>query len=59
MKELLALSDAGTGPPPVPARVEVILLSRNSADTGLRVFSSIRYHGLNITRAAFTRGEST
>jgi 5'-nucleotidase len=37
----------------------VILLSRNSADTGLRVFSSIRYHGLNITRAAFTRGEST
>lgn len=57
MKELLALSDAG--PAPAPARVEVILLSRNSADTGLRVFSSIRYHGLNITRAAFTRGEST
>lgn len=36
--------------------VEVILLSRNSADTGLRVFNSIREHGLNITRAAFTSG---
>jgi len=38
--------------------VEVILLSRNSADTGLRVFNSIREHGLNITRAAFTSGKS-
>jgi 5'-nucleotidase len=55
VKKLLALNEAGTG----PARVEVILLSRNSADTGLRVFNSIRHHGLNITRAAFTRGEST
>ena len=25
-------------------RVEVILLSRNTADTGLRVFNSIQYH---------------
>lgn len=39
-------------------RVEVILLSRNSADTGLRVFNSIKHHGLDITRAVFTRGES-
>lgn len=39
-------------------RVEVILLSRNSADTGLRVFNSIHHYGLNITRAAFTGGES-
>ncbi len=38
--------------------VEVILLSRNSADTGLRIFNSIEHHGLNITRAAFTGGES-
>lgn len=36
--------------------VEVILLSRNSADTGLRVFNSIQHHGLPITRAAFTGG---
>lgn len=38
--------------------VEVILLSRNSADTGLRVFNSIEHYGLNITRAAFCSGES-
>ncbi|MBV1932950.1 MAG: 5'-nucleotidase [Porticoccaceae bacterium] len=39
-------------------RVEVILLSRNSADTGLRIFNSIEHHGLNITRAAFCGGKS-
>lgn len=38
--------------------IEVILLSRNSADTGLRVFNSIKHYGLSITRAAFTSGES-
>lgn len=38
--------------------VEVILLSRNSADTGLRIFNSIQHYGLNIVRAAFTSGES-
>ena len=39
-------------------RVEVILLSRNSADTGLRIFNSIKAHDLDITRAAFCGGES-
>ena len=39
-------------------KVEVILLSRNSADTGLRVFNSIAHYELNITRAAFCGGES-
>lgn len=39
-------------------RVEVILLSRNSADTGLRVFNSIQHYQLGITRAAFCGGES-
>lgn len=39
-------------------RVEVILLSRNSADTGLRVFNSIEHYGLSIARAAFCNGES-
>ncbi len=39
-------------------KVEVVLLSRNSADTGLRVFNSITHHGLEITRAAFTSGRS-
>ena len=38
--------------------VEVILLSHNSADTGLRVFNSIEHHGLGISRAAFCGGES-
>ncbi len=39
-------------------RVDVILLSRNSADTGLRVFNSIQHHGLPIFRAAFCGGDS-
>ncbi|MGE0622549.1 MAG: 5'-nucleotidase [Pseudomonadales bacterium] len=39
-------------------RVEVILLSRNSADTGLRIFNSIKAYELDITRAAFCGGES-
>jgi 5'-nucleotidase len=38
--------------------VQVILLSRNSADTGLRVFNSIQNYGLDISRAAFSGGES-
>lgn len=36
--------------------VEVILLSRNSADSGLRVFNSIEHHKLAISRAAFCGG---
>jgi 5'-nucleotidase len=39
-------------------RVEVILISRNSADTGLRVFNSISHYQLPISRAAFSGGES-
>ena len=38
--------------------VEVILLSRNSADTGLRIFNSIQHHGLDIKKAAFCGGNS-
>ena len=40
------------------SRVEVVLLSRNSADTGLRVFNSIQHYDLDIKRAAFCGGES-
>lgn len=40
------------------SRVEVVLLSRNSADTGLRIFNSIKAHELDITRAAFSGGSS-
>jgi 5'-nucleotidase len=39
-------------------RVEVILISRNSSDTGLRVLTSAHHHGLDIARAAFTGGAS-
>ena len=37
--------------------VEVVLLSRNDAETGLRVLNSIDHYGLNIIRAAFTKGK--
>lgn len=55
VKKLLALNRPE---PDVPC-VEVILLSRNSGDTGLRIFNSIQHHDLAITRAAFTSGEAT
>ena len=54
VQKLLQLNKRLGGEP----RVEVILLSRNSADTGLRVFNSIEHYGLNITRAAFCSGTS-
>jgi len=38
--------------------VEVVLLSHNDPDTGLRVFNSIGHHQLKIVRAAFTTGDS-
>lgn len=38
--------------------VDIVLLSRNSADTGLRIFNSIEHYGLNILRAAFCGGAS-
>lgn len=38
--------------------VEVVLLSRNSAATGKRVFRSIAHYGLDISRAAFMEGKS-
>lgn len=38
--------------------VEVIVMSRNSADTSLRVFNSIAHYGLDITRAVLASGAS-
>ncbi|MFD1776002.1 5'-nucleotidase [Paenibacillus rhizophilus] len=38
--------------------VEVILLSRNDPDTGLRVFKSIEKYGLTISRAVFVTGSN-
>jgi 5'-nucleotidase len=54
VRKLLKLNEPQAAP-----RVEVILLSRNSADTGLRIFNSIEHYGLDIARAAFTSGAST
>ncbi len=39
-------------------RVEVIIMSRNSPDTSLRVFNAIEHYGLHITRAALASGAS-
>ncbi len=53
VRKLLALNrDAPREAP----HVEVLLLSRNSSDTGLRIFNSIQHHGLDIRRATFTSG---
>lgn len=38
--------------------VEVVVISRNSPDTGLRAFNAIEAHKLDITRAAFTGGRA-
>lgn len=38
--------------------VEVILLSRNDPDTGLRVMNSIKHYDLDISRAMFLQGRS-
>jgi 5'-nucleotidase len=52
-RKLLGLNASGR------TYVEIVLLSRNSADTGLRVFNSIQHYGLAITRAVFTSGSDT
>lgn len=52
IKRLLALNGSAAA----DRVVEVILLSRNDPDTGLRVFNSIQHHGLEISRAVFVSG---
>lgn len=51
VKALLAINSMGKGP-----LVEVVLVSRNDADTGLRVMNSMEQYQLPIERAAFTDG---
>lgn len=53
VRRLLALNDLADDP-----LVEVIVLSRNSPDTGMRVMRSIAQHELPITRAIFAQGRS-
>lgn len=52
VKALLALN-ARTVPDRV---VEVVIMSRNDADSGLRILNSAEAHGLDITRGAFRNG---
>ncbi len=44
--------------PSAPPLVEVVIMSRNSPDTGIRVLNAIRQQKLGITRSAFTSGAS-
>ena len=37
--------------------IEVVLLSKNSPETGIRIFNSIKHYKLDITRAAFMSGK--
>jgi 5'-nucleotidase len=52
VKGLLALNERHTH-----RLVEVIVMSKNSPDTGLRILNSIGHYGLDITRTALTGGE--
>ena len=52
IKALLRLNDCR----PLDQPVEVMIVSRNSANTGARVFNSIEHYGLGITRGMFTSG---
>jgi 5'-nucleotidase len=54
IKKLLSLNEVS----PQDPWVEVVLSSRNSPDTGLRVMNSIEYYDLNISRALFLEGAS-
>lgn len=54
VKALLNLNRYGRG----SERVEVIIMSRNSPDTSLRVFHAIQHYGLDITRAVLVSGAS-
>jgi|TARA_R110001583_G_scaffold100845_1_gene247094 5'-nucleotidase len=57
VKRLLSLNNLSDKPDTDPL-VEVILLSRNDPDTGLRVMNSIEHHNLSISRAIFMQGKS-
>ncbi|MGZ4974188.1 MAG: 5'-nucleotidase [Limisphaerales bacterium] len=57
VRRLLSLNDLCNDPIGDPL-IEVVLLSRNDPDTGLRVMKSIEHHQLGITRAIFMQGKS-
>lgn len=49
-------SVAGAIGEPASQHVEVVILSRNDPVSGMRVFRSVKHHGLPIQRGVFTRG---
>jgi 5'-nucleotidase len=53
IKGLLELNNLGPN-----RRVEIVIVSKNHPETGIRMFHSIRHYGLDITRAQFTGGEA-
>lgn len=53
LRRLLALNDLSDPDDPL---VEIVILSRNSPETGARVMRSAELHDLAITRAVFTQG---
>ena len=56
VKALLQLNEeTPEGEPPI---TEVVILSQNSPETGVRVLNSIRERDLDISRSAFTAGAS-
>ena len=57
IRRLLSLNDLSSDPENDPM-IEVVLLSRNDPDTGMRVMKSISHHGLNMTLAIFMQGKS-
>lgn len=54
IQKLLSINQISPNDPPI----EVILLSRNDPDTGLRVMNSIEHYKIGITRALFLQGRS-
>ena len=53
VKRLLHINDVYKEEKPI----EVVLLSKNSPETGIRIFNSIKHYELDITRAAFMSGK--
>lgn len=56
IRRLLKLNDLSTSED--DPLIEVVIMSRNDPDTGLRVMESIKHHELPITRAIFRAGQS-
>ena len=54
IRRLLALNDLSED----ERLVEVVILSRNDPETGMRVMRSVERHDLDITRAIFTQGRA-